>query len=91
MTTNDDSDYRIIQLTAGLIEDAAEMTSIAQPQSIAKAYVHGVLDNGWISSSDDSPVWELVELLGYDRNAMDALAVYHHIARLIDECDYFND
>lgn len=91
MTTNPDTEYRIIQLVAGIIEDSYEKSSIADPKSLAKAYVRNVLDNGWISSMDDTPVWELIELLGYDRDDMDNLAVYHRIAELIEENDFFND
>lgn len=85
MTT--DNENRIIELTAGIIEDTAighEEEPDFEAKAAAKRYVYSVLDNGWVSSSDDTPVWELVELLGHDRNDMDSLRVYHQLAALID-------
>lgn len=94
MTTTDD--YRVAQLVAGIIEDT-ELTAPADApetwnvKEATKLYVQATLDNGYLSSSDDTPVWDLVAELGHDRNDMDSLAVYHQIAALIDENDFFND
>lgn len=92
MTTND---YRIAQLVAGIIEDT-ELTAPADApetwnvKEAAKSYVQRVLDNGWTSSFDDTPVWELVRLLGGDP-AYDPFEMHAKIAALIDEIDLFND
>lgn len=90
MTTNEERDYRIAQLVAGIIEDTYETSSMANPKSLAKAYVQNTLDNGWISDHDDCPVWELVELLGYDPRNYDPFVVMAEIGPMIDECDLFN-
>lgn len=89
MTT--DEEYEITRRIALLIEDEAENdTDGTDPKKLARDYVENVLDNGWISSGDDTPVWELVALLGYDRDDMDSLAVFHHLSQLIEENDFFN-
>lgn len=89
MTT--DADYEIIRRIALFIEDEAIEHPGGNPKDKAKAYVRNTLDNGWISDMDDTPVWELVALLGHDRNDMDSLAVFTQIAALIEENDFFND
>lgn len=89
MTTNENDTSRHVAL---LIEWNTELAldDDPNPKESAKAYVRTTLDNGWLSKDDDAPVWELVELLGYDRNNMDGLAVYHQIASLIDSYDLNN-
>jgi hypothetical protein len=102
MTTNNDhadTQYEIARRAALLIEDQAiadEETSDIEvkgstPQDRVKLYVQATLDNGYISSMDDTPVWELVELLGFDRDNFDPFAAHEAIARAIDETDLFND
>lgn len=81
MTTPDDL---IRDRVAALVEDQAD-NGEPNPRQAAADYVENVLDNGWISSSDDTPVWELVEAMGFDRNDMDVFVVFALIDRLIHE------
>lgn len=97
MTTNHDADrdYEILRRVALLIEDevAVNAVPLERAKDVAKEYVRTTLDDGWISSADDVPVWELVELLGYDRTSddFDPFVVMEDIAARIDDCDFFND
>lgn len=92
MTTNE-NDFRIAQLVVGIIEDSADDANVLETNAkdAAKVYVQAVLDNGWISSMDDTPVWELVDLLGYDPRNYDPFVVMAQVGPMIDECELFND